>query len=67
MNALKLLEHSDEDLAQRSDMLSSFIGETPLFPISNINPYDNVKVFAKLEWQQFGSSVKGPTGIPYHA
>ncbi|MDR8392270.1 cysteine synthase family protein [Aliifodinibius sp. S!AR15-10] len=38
--------------------MSSFIGETPLYPITNINPNKNVKVFAKLEWQQFGSSVK---------
>ncbi|MFH5833170.1 PLP-dependent cysteine synthase family protein [Halalkalibaculum sp. DA384] len=58
MNALKLLEHSDKDLGQRSDKLSSFIGGTPLFPISNVNPNTDVKVFAKLEWQQFGGSVK---------
>ncbi|WP_310685293.1 cysteine synthase family protein [Aliifodinibius sp. S!AR15-10] len=45
-------------MGQRSDQLSSFIGETPLYPITNINPNKNVKVFAKLEWQQFGSSVK---------
>lgn len=58
MNALKLLEHSDADLAQRSDRLSSYVGETPLYPITNINPSPKVKVFAKLEWQQFGGSVK---------
>lgn len=58
MNALKLLEQSDSDLGQRSDKLSSFIGGTPLFPISNINPNADVKIFAKLEWQQFGGSVK---------
>ncbi len=58
MNALKLLEQTNSDLAQRSDQLSSFIGGTPLFPISSINPNKDVKIFAKLEWQQFGGSVK---------
>ncbi|MDX1638043.1 MAG: PLP-dependent cysteine synthase family protein [Balneolaceae bacterium] len=58
MNALKLITQTDSSLAQRSDRLSSFIGETPLFPITNINPNPDVTIFAKLEWQQFGSSVK---------
>lgn len=38
--------------------MGRFIGNTPLFPISNINLNTKVKIFAKLEWQQFGGSVK---------
>jgi len=38
--------------------LGRFIGNTPLFPISGIVPNPNVQVFAKLEWQQLGGSVK---------
>lgn len=40
------------------DGLSRFIGNTPLFPIRHLNPNPNVDVYAKLEWQQFGKSVK---------
>lgn len=46
------------DLSQKSRNLAAFIGDTPLFPIQNINPNQNVKIFAKLEWQQFGGSIK---------
>lgn len=46
------------DLLQKSRNLAAFIGDTPLFPIQNINPNQKVKIFAKLEWQQFGGSIK---------
>lgn len=38
--------------------LEPFIGHTPLFPIQSFDLPDRVKLFAKLEWQQFGNSVK---------
>ena len=39
-------------------VLSSQIGETPLFPLNNIFSKPGVKVFAKIESQQLGGSVK---------
>lgn len=45
-------------LRQRVDELQAFIGNTPLFPIKNIFRKNGVKIFAKLEWQQMGASVK---------
>lgn len=40
------------------DELAHLVGNTPLFQIQNLNPNPRVKIFAKLEWQQFGGSVK---------
>ncbi len=45
-------------LKKRVKRLNRFIGNTPVFPVTNINPNNRVKIFAKLEWQQFGGSVK---------
>jgi len=45
-------------LSTKIDELSQFIGNTPLFPIRNLVKNPNIRVFAKLEWQQFGGSVK---------
>ena len=58
MNTLTQTSNSHSSLAEKSRKLGSFIGHTPLFPIRNLNPNSNVRIFAKLEWQQFGSSVK---------
>lgn len=60
MNTLELTSAKTKspDLAKKVKRLGRFIGNTPLFPISNINPNKKVKIFAKLEWQQFGGSVK---------
>lgn len=41
-----------------SKKLNALIGNTPLFPIQNIDTSENVEIYAKLEWQQFGGSVK---------
>lgn len=38
--------------------LGGYIGNTPLYEIRHLLPHSRVKVFAKLEWQQFGGSVK---------
>lgn len=45
-------------LIDKSARLGSFIGQTPLFPISTLHTGERVKIYAKLEWQQFGGSVK---------
>ncbi len=38
--------------------VETLIGNTPLYPIQNIFRKKNVKIYAKLEWQQLGNSVK---------
>jgi cysteine synthase B len=38
--------------------LEKFIGNTPLYPLNRVFQKEGVKIYAKLEWQQFGSSVK---------
>lgn len=48
----------ENELDQRVGELSSQVGNTPLFPITRVFNKPNVKLFAKLEWQQMGSSVK---------
>lgn len=45
-------------LLEKVSKLESFIGNTPLMPIDNLNTNPKVSVFAKLEWYQLGSSVK---------
>ena len=45
-------------LATNIDELSQYIGNTPLFSIKNMVANPRVRIFAKLEWQQFGGSVK---------
>lgn len=58
MNALNIIENPETVLAERSNRMSAFIGSTPLFPINSLTPNKKVQIFAKLEWQQFGGSVK---------
>ncbi|MEO9966543.1 MAG: cysteine synthase family protein [Reichenbachiella sp.] len=38
--------------------LGSHIGNTPLYELQHISPKKSVRIFAKLEWMQFGGSVK---------
>ena len=38
--------------------LEKFVGNTPLYPLNRVFQKPGVKIYAKLEWQQFGSSVK---------
>ena len=40
------------------DELRWQVGNTPLHRIVHLNPKPGVEVYAKLEWQQFGGSVK---------
>lgn len=58
MNTPDVIKNKNLNLAQKSQRLGSFIGQTPLYPIENINQNEGVEIFAKLEWQQFGNSVK---------
>lgn len=48
----------DKILTKEVDKLSAFIGNTPLFPITKVFNKKGVKIYAKLEWQQFSNSVK---------
>lgn len=50
--------NNESSLIEKSAKLGSFIGQTPLFPINKLNTNERVKIFAKVEWQQFGASVK---------
>lgn len=58
METLKITDNPNSTLTEQSHRLGSFIGKTPLYPIENLNQNDQVKILAKLEWQQFGGSVK---------
>lgn len=58
MNSLNIVEKPKTVLEETSNSLSAFIGNTPLFPINNLRPNKRVNIYAKLEWQQFGGSVK---------
>ena len=58
MNNLTAIQNSNTDLNEKVKALGNFLGETPLYPISRLHQNERVKIFAKMEWQQFGSSVK---------
>ena len=40
------------------DELRWHVGNTPLHPMLHLSPKPSVEIYAKLEWQQFGGSVK---------
>jgi len=44
--------------SQRLEKVAGLIGQTPLYELSRIWQHPKVKIFAKLEWQQLGGSVK---------
>ncbi len=48
----------DTQLLDRLEELENFVGNTPLYPIQRAYQKKGVKIYAKLEWQQLGSSVK---------
>lgn len=58
MEILNIIDNPKDTLAQKSTQLEDYIGNTPLFPIRNLHTNEQVKIYAKLEWQQFGGSVK---------
>lgn len=45
-------------ILERAEALAPFIGNTPLFDVSSLQSNPNIKIFAKLEWQQLSNSVK---------
>jgi len=45
-------------LETRLKQVEKLIGNTPLVPLDRVYPNPKVKIFAKLEWQQLGGSVK---------
>lgn len=58
MKTLNVIDNQKLTLKQKVARLDDFIGGTPLFPIRNLHTSERVKIYAKLEWQQFGGSVK---------
>ncbi len=48
----------EENLKTKVEDLAAFIGNTPLFPLRNLVQKDSVTIYAKLEWEQLGGSVK---------
>ena len=46
------------DLLLRLETLKHLVGNTPLFPIRHIFKKKGVQIYAKMEWRQFGGSVK---------
>ncbi len=53
-----ITQELDYKLVERLDKVGKFVGHTPLFPIQNLHENQKVKIYAKLEWQQLGGSVK---------
>src|SRR5690348_6477327 len=45
-------------LTEKIATLETLIGNTPLVEIRNVFQKPGVKIYAKLEWQQFSGSVK---------
>lgn len=50
-------------LKLKLETLAPFIGHTPLFPITRLHQNPQVKIYAKLEWQQLSNSVKARAGF----
>ena len=46
------------DLLFQFDKLSKLVGHTPLHHFSSLDPRPGVEIYAKLEWLQWGGSVK---------
>ena len=49
---------TNNKLLDKLRQIEKFVGNTPLYPITKLNIKKNVKIFAKLEWQQISNSVK---------
>ncbi len=43
---------------RRLSALSKRIGNTPLYEFSSLSPHRGARIYGKLEWMQFGGSVK---------
>ena len=49
---------TNNHLIEKLRKLEKFVGNTPLFPITRLGNNKNIKIYAKLEWQQISNSVK---------
>jgi len=54
----ELVLQTDVDLLARLNQVGARIGRTPLRPVTGVFFNKNVRLFAKVEWQQFSGSVK---------
>jgi S-sulfo-L-cysteine synthase (O-acetyl-L-serine-dependent) len=52
------IAHQYLDLNSKLEKVSTLVGNTPLFRISNVFRKPGIEIYAKLEWQQLGGSVK---------
>ncbi len=50
--------NQESEIIESAIKLGNQIGNTPLFEINNLSPKKSVRILAKLEWMQFGGSVK---------
>jgi len=53
-----MIEIQESKLTQSVLELGKYIGHTPLYEIQHLSPKKSVRILAKLEWMQFGGSVK---------
>src|ERR1051325_9500759 len=53
-----MLVQEKSGLLKRVEEIEPFIGNTPLFPLKAFIENPNVTLWAKLEWNQLGCSVK---------
>ncbi len=49
---------TQKSLLSQVEQLGKYVGSTPLYPIRKLHQNEKVQIFAKVEWQQFGGSVK---------
>jgi cysteine synthase B len=55
---IETLQPINPVLEKRLQRVSQLVGNTPLYEITNVYRKRGVRIFAKLEWHQLGSSVK---------
>ncbi len=48
----------ESGLLKRIETIKHLVGNTPIFPIKSLINKKGVQVYAKMEWRQFGGSVK---------
>lgn len=58
MNPTTVINKFQTDLSAKVKELGRYVGNTTLYPVRKLHQNGRVKIFAKMEWQQFGNSVK---------
>jgi cysteine synthase B len=56
--AVQVLNTADQELVKKIESIEAYVGNTPLYQVKNVFNKPGVDIFAKLEWQQIGHSVK---------